>query len=516
MKKQIIVSMLTVAAVFCSCSKQDDLSQTLGNDEQQVTFTLSATDVQTRAKTEVPLDRYVMEVYTDVACTVAANVFEDGTNHCVQDKAQFKLTLNSQNSYYCLFWADNQAEKVYDVASLQKVTLQADANPQEGFHAMLTVTKAQKDHSVTLTRAVAKVTLNETEKIKENSSLKTTYDRCNSFNVATATAGDAKNVEITTQITAPVDGTVDGPVWLAEFFTFASASGETVDFSFTLNSEPEKLVTNVPLKTNFVTNIKGEFSGLTSTKLDATASDVWKDMDIEVDATTLTTDELKTKLTTTTAKYWTINGTATSDGGSISTAVGDALEMVYNADNTKRISVTLPDVTTIEEYSFQSNDNLVAISLPKATTIESQVFQYFFALTSISMPEVISLGNSAFKNCVDLTSVSLPKVEIIGIEAFYDCGKLPTLSLPKATVIGEKAFAKTYALTTLTFGSVITSWGKDVFNYDTSLCDLTLKGGQRQPVGGDTWSPACTGELVEEGEGKTFAGTKFKSITLVD
>lgn len=280
MKKQIIVSMLTVAAVFCSCSKQDDLSQTLGNDEQQVTFTLSAADVQTRAKTEVTLNRYVMEVYTDAACTVAANVFEGETsNHKEQTgeaAATFKLTLNSKNIYYCLFWADDDvAAAVYDVASLQKVTLIDKATPLEGFHAMLTVTKAQANHPVKLTRAVAKVTLNEKDKIKASSSLKTTYDRCNSFNVATATAGDAKNVEITTPIADAVSGTEAAPKKLDEFFTFASASGETVNFSFTLNSEPAKEVTNVPLKTNFVTNIKGEFSGLTSTKLDATASDDW-------------------------------------------------------------------------------------------------------------------------------------------------------------------------------------------------------------------------------------------------
>lgn len=412
MKKQIIVSMLTVAAVFCSCSKQDDLSQTLGNDEQQVTFTLSAADVQTRAKTEVPLDRYVMEVYTDAACTVAANnVFKDETsNRKEQTTATFELTLNSKNSYYCLFWADNMAAEVYDVTTLQKVTLKADANPQEGFHAMLTVTKAQKDHSVTLTRAVAKVTLNETEKIKENSSLKTTYARNTTFNVVTATASGAKSVERTTPITDAVSGSEAAPEKLAEFFTFASASGETVDFSFTLNNEPAKVVTNVPLKTNFVTNIKGEFSGLTSKTLEATASDDWNEMDIEVDATTLTTDELKTKLTTTTAKRWTINGTATSDAGSIAIAVSEALAVVYNADNAKRISVTLPDVTTIGDYTFEINGGLAAISLPKATEI----------------------GDGAFSSCMNLK--------------------------------------------TLTFGSVINSWGTDVFSSLSFVkrIDLTL------------------------------------------
>lgn len=77
----------------------------------------------------------------------------------------------------------------------------------------------------------------------------------------------------------------------------------------------------------------------------------------------------------------------------------------------------------------------------------------------------------------------------------------------------------TYALTTLTFGSVITSWSKDVFGVslpETGHRDLILKKGQRQPLGGDLWVSDCTRELVKEGEDKTFAGYTFKSITLVD
>lgn len=280
MKKQIFLSMLTVAALFCSCSKQDDPSQPADTAPRQLTFTLSAddADASTRAMTTVTLTRYVMEVYTDVSCTQQANVFDNETSYRKeQTTPTFIITLHNRNRYYCLFWADNAAAAVYDVTTLKAVTLKSGATPQEGYYAMLTVTEAQANHSVTLRRAVAKVTLNETDKIKPSSSLKTVYARHTNFNVSTATAGNAQSVEIITPISDTVNGTSDAPVRLAEFYTFAATGGEIGTFRFTLNSEPVKEVTNIPLKANSITHLKGEFSGLTSAMLTATstASDDW-------------------------------------------------------------------------------------------------------------------------------------------------------------------------------------------------------------------------------------------------
>lgn len=290
MKKQILLSMLTVAALFCSCSKQDDPSQLPDTAPRQVTFTLSAADdaaptrtvddadASTRATTTVTLNRYVMEVYTDATCTQQAHVFDNGTSHRKeQTTPTFSITLNGQDRYYCLFWADNAAAAVYDVTTLKAVTLKSGATAQEGYHGMLAVTQAQVNHSVTLKRAVAKVTLNETDKIKPSSSLKTTYARHTTFDVSTATVGNAQDVEIITPISNAVNGTSGAPVRLAEFYTFAAAGGEIGTFRFTLNSEPVKEVTNIPLKANRITHLKGEFSGLTSATLIATSttSDDW-------------------------------------------------------------------------------------------------------------------------------------------------------------------------------------------------------------------------------------------------
>ena len=81
------------------------------------------------------------------------------------------------------------------------------------------------------------------------------------------------------------------------------------------------------------------------------------------------------------------------------------------------------------------------------------------------------------------------------------------LVLPSATAIGDYAFSGCTALTSLTFGSVITSMGTDAFNeVPTENCDLTLNSDQQNstnyPVGTD-------------GNGKpTWAGKTWASITL--
>ena len=82
-----------------------------------------------------------------------------------------------------------------------------------------------------------------------------------------------------------------------------------------------------------------------------------------------------------------------------------------------------------------------------------------------------------------------------------------SLELPNVTSIGGKAFYNCDALTSLTFGSVITSMGTDAFNeVPTENCDLTLNSDQQNstnyPVGTD-------------GNGKpTWAGKTWASITL--
>ncbi|MBR3758913.1 MAG: leucine-rich repeat domain-containing protein [Bacteroidaceae bacterium] len=219
------------------------------------------------------------------------------------------------------------------------------------------------------------------------------------------------------------------------------------------------------------------------------------------------------------AKY--IDGTL---GDETQTVVGEAIRTSKAANGT--ISLVMPEVTTIGDYAFRYCYALTNVSLPKATTIGNSAFYWCIYLASVSLPKATTIGDYAFYRCIYLASVSLPEATEIGKEAFSSsaltcvsapkatmigeyafsyCTDLTNVSLPAATSIGDAAFWSCYALTSLTFGSVIESVGTAAFKeFPTENCDLTLAAGQASHA---TY-PA------EEGENKRWAYYTWKSITL--
>ena len=79
-----------------------------------------------------------------------------------------------------------------------------------------------------------------------------------------------------------------------------------------------------------------------------------------------------------------------------------------------------------------------------------------------------------------------------------------SLVMPAATTIGDCAFMYCTSLTSLTFGTVITSVGTDAFKeITTENCDLTLAAGQ-----------ASHATYPADAAARTWAGATWKSITL--
>lgn len=276
-----------------------------------------------------------------------------------------------------------------------------------------------------------------------------------------------------TPITRTFEGIGKEKGIIAIDYIFAPVTeGQLTVILLAINNESQRVINNIPIQANFVTNIKGEFSRLTQKGFDITTDDRWDVMDIELNAAEFSAEELKARLSNSTAKRWTVNGTATSDGFSIPALVNNALAV---QNNTSLKIVTLNDVTNIDNMVFDGQTNLL----------------------SIFMAEVTTIGENGFKGC--------SKIEFVDI--------------PKATTIGSWAFAECGALQSVGFNKSISSWGGGVFKgVTTENMVLVLKRGQRQPVGGDvsSWNPACTGAEVEEGPGKQFAGYTFKVILLVN
>ena len=279
MKRYLYIVCAMLMGVFASCSK----NEIGGNDADSTgTVVLKVTadeGIQTRGITG---KRYVIEVYTDDTYATAANVFTDGTNKAINATGEFQMVLDRTKEYYCLLWADDSGSEVYKVNDLKAVTLQEGEKPVEAWHGKYKI-EAGKNATLStqLKRAVSKLSLLETGTILPSSSLKVEFNQSNVFNVATtAASGTVARIE-TINLAMGTTGTKDAPVKLnnADIFVLSSVAGSVTDLTFTMSmngtSEPSFSVTNVPLQTNYNTNVKGHYTSLTSSTFTVTCDDQW-------------------------------------------------------------------------------------------------------------------------------------------------------------------------------------------------------------------------------------------------
>ena len=135
--------------------------------------------------------------------------------------------------------------------------------------------------------------------------------------------------------------------------------------------------------------------------------------------------------------------------------------------------------------------------LPKAQTIGSYAFSYCTNLATIDFQEAITIGTYTFSS-TDLTgTLYLPKAQTIGYAAFYDLTKLTTVNLPEAITIVDYAFSGCSGLTTVKFGSQITSWGDNVFrDVTTSNIVLYLGTDELANASGKVWRTLTWNEIL--------------------
>lgn len=271
MKKILYIMNVLLITLFAACSEE---TQDIESGKYEVTVdaavdyamagddAMTATEPNTRAAADV--DRYVIEVYTDAACTQAANVFTGGTNKTTNTTGSFTMTLDNAQPYYCLLWADCKASDVYDVSDLKAVSLKAGVSPTEAFHGKSTISKAQSTYSVTLNRAVANVVLKETGTLPAGE-LVMKFSRKTSFDVSTATTtGTATDRTDRFMIDQPITGTEATPAIIntgAIFVLAPAAAAEKMDIVFKYATKAEFTVADIQIQANFNTNITGHYEG---------------------------------------------------------------------------------------------------------------------------------------------------------------------------------------------------------------------------------------------------------------
>ena len=276
---------------------------------------------------------------------------------------------------------------------------------------------------------------------------------------------------------------------------------------------------------------------------------------------------LKAALTTAKGKtVWQISGLAVESSNNQDavnrriSAIKEALQAVYDADNATRITLYLPDATKLENNAFGICNALTRASLPKLATAGDETFSSCYALTDPTLPLLATVGDYPFSNCTSLTSPTLPLLATVGDytfsnctsltsptlpllatagdetfynctnltsltlpllataenRTFYNCTSLASVTLPKLTTAGNWTFYYCENLTSVTFGTPLTAWGSYVFQYVTTT-NLTLTLSPEQKIFTGDGDNGSTGTLTEtpfdwDAAGTAFAGYTFKEI----
>lgn len=263
MKKYIYMLCVMLAAAFTSCNNNDLVSETDGTTRQVILQVTPDQGLNTRA-TVTGVDRFAIEVYTDADYKIAAKVLSNGTNKASSATGEFAMVLDRTQKYYCLLWADKSGSGVYNIDDLQTVTLTGKAvEAWQGTKVIEAGTEAEL--KVTLNRAVSKISLMETDKLKAGT-LTLNLNQPTVFNVATATtSGSTARAEETITIASNMDGstapTTGVKLNTTDIFVLSPVTtANLTDLTFKYGAEEAFIVSQAPLKANFNTNIKGHYS----------------------------------------------------------------------------------------------------------------------------------------------------------------------------------------------------------------------------------------------------------------
>ena len=249
MRKLLFLSMMSIVVALVSCKKDESSA---GGTSEKV-FNISTPQAPTRNTKAPNITRYIMEIYL-------AGDQNTPIQRIEQASGTFKLPLENNTSYVCLFWADetalnDNATGVFNALDLKNVTLNAGKTMADAFFARLDVVDDQTTFNVTLKRPTAQVNIVEYSNVTVGLPIVITHGHYNNFNALTSDIeGDAVSKSITITPTVTI-GT------LGSYLTFAPVVGMMKDFTAVYDGVVTNTIPNVPLTANFITNIRGNYAG---------------------------------------------------------------------------------------------------------------------------------------------------------------------------------------------------------------------------------------------------------------
>ena len=471
MKKKHLFLMLGMAAMLASCG-QDELGGTRTDGLATITATIDdgmGTRASTFDKDDVAIDQCLLEVYDAAGSTLVAQA--EGVQGAQGGTFTFTVGgLDPEAEYDFLFWADNREAAAYaGTLKERKLADGADLSKALAFQGKIEGATADEATSATLTHAVAKVTLKTTGALAAGDKASISMAGvAGTWDVLSGTAAGDATAEYAYTLASAIAQAQDA----AEVTTFyvpapvlGSTSDMTVGYASADGSKAGSAnVTNVPLKANYRTVLKGDVAALyegATASITAQLNSQWSDPDSEVEF-----PEKPGTITTTGVGQITeqavrealqendgtviIKGYISEYDLNVLAAIKD-VEMnidlsqatLMNVGGTEAVT-TFPDAFSLQSYGSVQN-KLMSIILPQGIeTLADNCFNKNKSLASVTLPEGLKkIGASAFYQTA-LTSIDLPEsLEEIGEYAFRSITELESVIIPESvTAVGEYCFER--------------------------------------------------------------------------